>query len=262
VPFLGGFSARWLNWSRDGQSLAGVAYPGFELWRSRADGSEPRRLTFEGMLVMQPRWSPDGTRLAFCAWRPGRPLKIHTMPAEGGPAEPLLPGDRNELDPTWSPDGRRLAYGFFPDWEGPERTVDIRLYDTETKQTSVVPGSEGLFSPRFSPDGRSLVALSARADGLRLHTFGAEGWRALLTGAGLGYPEWTADGRFVHVNQDDRRLSVRVADGQVEELANLARLRPVSDMGSRWSGIAPDGSVISMRDIGIQELYALDLEEP
>jgi len=37
-----------------------------------------------------PRWSPDGTRIAYFDAAPGKPWKIHLISAEGGKPEPLL----------------------------------------------------------------------------------------------------------------------------------------------------------------------------
>jgi hypothetical protein len=32
--------------------------------------------------------------------------------------------------------------------------------------------------------------------------------------------------------------------------------------GTPWNGVAPDGSLLIMRDVGIRELYALELQLP
>jgi Tol biopolymer transport system component len=60
VPFLGGISADFLAFSKDGQWVAYVSYPEGTLWRSKADGSERLQLTFGPGNPIMPRWSPDG----------------------------------------------------------------------------------------------------------------------------------------------------------------------------------------------------------
>ena len=55
VPYLGGISAVFLDFSKDGQWVAYVAYPQGTLWRSRIDGSEALQLTFPPVSVIYPR---------------------------------------------------------------------------------------------------------------------------------------------------------------------------------------------------------------
>ncbi len=65
VEFLSGISAGELDFSRDGKRVTYVSYPDYSLWRSRVDGSDPLQLTFPPMSAGLPRWSPDGTQIAF-----------------------------------------------------------------------------------------------------------------------------------------------------------------------------------------------------
>jgi len=57
--YLGGISAEYVSFSKDGQWVAYVAYPEGTLWRSKMDGSERLQLTYAPQALM-PRWSPDG----------------------------------------------------------------------------------------------------------------------------------------------------------------------------------------------------------
>ena len=65
MPFLGGISAEFLDFSKDGQWVAYVSYPEGTLWRSKADGSERLQLTFGPDSAIMPRWSPDGKAIIF-----------------------------------------------------------------------------------------------------------------------------------------------------------------------------------------------------
>src|SRR5688572_3074433 len=42
-----------------------------EIWVSRADGSEPKKLTDRGEVMWLPQWSPDGRRLVYASIREG-----------------------------------------------------------------------------------------------------------------------------------------------------------------------------------------------
>ena len=51
---------------------------------------------------------------------------------------------------------------------------------------------------------------------------------------------------------------MRVADHKLEKLFSLKNVR----LPDLWTGLAPDDSPMVLRDIGTQEIYALDVELP
>ena len=56
---------------------------------------------------------------------------------------------------------------------------------------------------------------------------------------------------------------IRIADRKVEAIASLKDLRQASGPhGNTQVNVAPDGSAVSTRDIGTQEVYALTLKWP
>ena len=93
------------------------------LWLTPADGStEPRQVTLGARHDTQPRFSPDGTALAFLSDR--RPLvedepeapkdredgtQVHLLPLAGGEARRLTDLPRGVDAFEWSPDGRSLV---------------------------------------------------------------------------------------------------------------------------------------------------------
>jgi Tol biopolymer transport system component len=95
TPYLSGISAMGVKSSRDGKWVTYVAYPEGTLWRSKADGSERLPLTSPPLYVIQPRWSPDGTRIAFMGQEPGKPWSVYVISAEGGSPERPVPRDRD-----------------------------------------------------------------------------------------------------------------------------------------------------------------------
>ena len=54
---------------------------------------------------------------------------------------------------------------------------------------------------------------------------------------------------------------MRVADHKLEKLFSLKNVR-FADAGGNWTGLAPDDSPLLLRDVGSQEIYALDWEAP
>jgi Tol biopolymer transport system component len=65
VPYLGGISAEFVNYSPNRQWVTYVSFPDGALWRSRIDGSERLQLTAAPMTAMAPCWSPDGNKITF-----------------------------------------------------------------------------------------------------------------------------------------------------------------------------------------------------
>jgi WD40 repeat protein len=262
LPWLGGPSIVGLDFSADGRWVTYVGLPDGILWRARADLSDRRQLTFPPRLAALPRFSPDGSRIAFSSTSPGEPSRIQVIAAEGGVPETVAPSDRSEVDVSWSPDGESLAFGLRVDLDRPDRPLTIEIVDLKTRRTAPVPGSERLFSPRWSPDGRCLAALSHDSRRLLLFDFQAGAWRELLSGEELiAYPAWSRDGRHLFVNVGPSRFRVRVVDGLRNEVASFQELRQANGPYGEWVGQGPDDSILALRDTSIQEIFALEWEQ-
>src|SRR5689334_7610062 len=54
------------------------------IWVGRSDGGEPERFTRGPGHDSAPRWSPDGSRLAFLSDREGENAQLYVMPVDGG----------------------------------------------------------------------------------------------------------------------------------------------------------------------------------
>ncbi|MDA8453354.1 S9 family peptidase [Acidovorax sp. GBBC 3334] len=79
------------------------------LWCVPLDGSGPPwPLTSGTTHDNGPRWSPDGTRIAFVSSRAGR-SQAFVIPRHGGEARQVGVLDGTVLSAQWSPDGTRLA---------------------------------------------------------------------------------------------------------------------------------------------------------
>jgi dipeptidyl aminopeptidase/acylaminoacyl peptidase len=88
------------------------------IWLAPADGSAPaRQLTAGKRRDLHPRFSPDGTRLAFTSnrekeWR----QDLHVVDLSGGEPHQVLKTPRGIADFDWSPDGKSFAILARPDW--------------------------------------------------------------------------------------------------------------------------------------------------
>jgi len=254
--YLSGISAQHLDFSRDGARVVYVTYPEGDLWLSKVDGRQRLQLTYPPMQAGLPRWSPDGKQIAFSARVLGKPWKAYLISAEDGTTQQLTQEERTETDLGWSHDGKKLVFGDF------EAKI-IRLLDLSTREVSKLPGSEGLFSPRWSPDGRYIAAREAVTQGkFMLFDLTTQKWTELSRQT-PSYPQWSRDGKYISfysINQNDRALfRLRISDRKLERLASLKNFRlAIGIPFGAWVGWAPDNSPLVLRDIGSQDIYALE----
>jgi len=264
VPYLSGISADTLDFSRDRQWVTYVAVPEGTLWRSKLDGTEKLQLTFPPMVAYLPRWSPDGKRIAFQAISTSKPWTMYTVSADGGNLEEIKPWPG---DPGWSADGNSLVFSSAPLVFDPGASTKstIQIMDLRSRQISTLPGSEGFYSPRWSPDGRYIAALQADTNTLRIFDLSGRKWSELGE-IGVAYPNWSLDSKYIYfrsVARDARWLCrLRVADAKLDRLGSLKDLRETGVFGWWWVGLTPDGSPLLLRDIGTNEIYALDVDLP
>ncbi len=80
-----------------------------ELFTCLPDGSDVKRLTFNGAVESDPAWSPNGRRIAYVSNLTGN-NEIWVMNADGSEAAAITAHAANDLYPAWSPDGGRIAF--------------------------------------------------------------------------------------------------------------------------------------------------------
>jgi Tol biopolymer transport system component len=280
VPFLSGVSAEHVSFSKDGQWVAYITFPDGALWRSKANGSDRLQLIqssfFSSMFsalaasatppsyALNPRWSPDGSEIAYSSQAPGRLAKIYLVSPAGGQLQELLPNlNEAQSDPNWSPDGKRISFGGGSS-AATLPSPNIHILDLETRTVIDVPDSNGFFSPRWSPDGRYLAALSVDSSKLALFNFTTQKWEKVVEGTFFSWPCWSHDGRYVYYLQGVRSPAVmrfRTADRKAERVVDLKDIRTTGFYGVSLS-LTPDDQPIVTRDIGTQEIFALDWQVP
>jgi Tol biopolymer transport system component/DNA-binding winged helix-turn-helix (wHTH) protein len=264
--YLQGLSAGPVDFSSDRRWIAYVSYPDMTLWRSHLDGSDKMQLTFPPVRAYGPRWSPDGSKIAFMDVQFSHPWKIRMLPSSGGSPELLVHGGPDdaeaEADPTWTPDGKSIT---FEESDGTGHIAIFRL-DLKTGKVSSIPDSDELSSPRVSPDGRYICALTNGHTKLMLFDTNTNRWSSLLDGEQVGGNEWSHDGKYVYVRKNQsgagELVRVRIKDRVLEHVLGLKDFPQLSDIFAAWIGLTPDDAPLLMRDRSVQEIYALDLRFP
>jgi Tol biopolymer transport system component len=269
--YLPGVSAGEADIQPNGEWITYVSHPDLTLWRSKPDGSSRVQLTYAPMQAHMPRWSPDGTQIAFMGSRPGKPWKIFVVPSQGGTPQEVTAGDHNQGDhnqgdPSWTLKGGAIVFAGMPWLEyGTRSGPNVHIVDLKTSQISDVPGSENLFSPRASQDGRYIAALSADSTKLMLYDMEKKAW-AQLAVSRFAFENWSHDGKYLYTedysDKTDDLVRVNVANGKVERVFGLKEVPRGFDPWEFWIGLAPDDSPLLMRDESTQEIYSLDVRFP
>jgi Tol biopolymer transport system component/predicted Ser/Thr protein kinase len=260
VPFLSGIPAEGVEFSRDGQWVAYVRANDTTIWRSRVDGTQRQEVTVAPLRAAVPRWSPDGRKIVFMGQMPGRPWKIYLVSANGGSPQLLFPSSGTEFDPEWSSDGGSLMFAGASSLEV-ARDLEIRVVNLANQQISTLPRSHGLFSARWSSDGRYVVALGGESTkAMKLFDFKTQQWTDLTT-EDVRDPNWSRDGRYVYCLGRSALYRLEVSRQMLEPVVDTKDLQR-SGGGLGLLALAPDGSPILVHDVGVQEIYALDVELP
>jgi serine/threonine protein kinase/Tol biopolymer transport system component len=261
VPYLGGISAAYIDFSRDGKWVAYVTWPDGNLWRSRIDGSERLQLTTPPAVVESAEWSPDGTQIAYTALLPGQRENVFVISVSAGESRMVAGGEFSMRHGGWTPDGNSLLYFA---WKSADKYT-ISFVDLKTMKTGDVPASDASVGATLSPDGRYIAAAPVDGQKLMIYDVAAQKWSDLAK-QNVNAIRWSYDSQYVYFdtqsNSDPAIYRVRVSDHKLETVASLTSLRRFILPFWPWMGLTPDGSPLLMRDTGTQEVYALDLQLP
>jgi serine/threonine protein kinase len=157
----------------------------------RRDGTELRQLTSGSAIDRLPRWSPDGTRIAYFSGRDTSHTWVINADGSGNRQLTDLPGSTG----VWSPDGRRIALNNFSDVAfliDPSRSSDEQQPKPLVRDSAWGP----FVANDWSPDGTRLAGMVGWSDrGVGYYEL-ATGKHVRLTDFGQ-WPVWMPDSRRI-----------------------------------------------------------------
>jgi len=99
-----------------------------DLWLFSTDGKMSRRLTSDKASDSSPRFSPDGSLIAFVSKRGDDDQnQIYVIPVDGGEAQRLTHVPTGANAPKWFPDGKKIAFAS-PIW------IDLVRWEDQAKR--------------------------------------------------------------------------------------------------------------------------------
>jgi TolB protein len=81
-----------------------------QIYLMDADGTNVRRLTFEGSYNTAAAWSPKGSWIVYVCRDERSQLKLCLISPDGRQWRRLTSGEGNDESPSWSADGRHVAF--------------------------------------------------------------------------------------------------------------------------------------------------------
>jgi Tol biopolymer transport system component len=194
-----------------------------------------------------PRWSPDGQRIAFKSNRANGAYDIYVMNADASNPVRITDHAANDHDPAWMPDGQSLIFMSERDSRGDLYRVWLADKRVERLTRNFVGRA---MMPNVSPDGK-LVAFAAQSlQRMQFWLFqvnvlelNGNRTRALDATGGSCWPAWSPDGKslaHVMLDKEPSMLQITSADGKPQrQLTGDAKLWHYYP---EWS---PDGTRIA-----------------
>lgn len=131
-----------------------------------SDGSGRTRLTDSH--GYQPRWSPDGKRIAFTSYR-NESHNIWVMNADGSVLTQLTDDSLGVYKPNWSPDGQQIAFYDSQKWR-------LHLMNADGSDVIRLTNSQaGQYITAWSPDSQRIAFSTMVSGGSQIYTIRTDG---------------------------------------------------------------------------------------
>jgi TolB protein len=201
------------------------------------DGDNIQVALNSGEPIISPKWSFDGSKLAYVSFENKKPV-VYAHNINGGQRTVMANFKGSNSAPAWSPDGKTLAVTLTQ-----EGLSQIYLVTGDANAKRLTQSNSIDTEPVFSPDGKTIYFTSDRGGSpqiYRIPVSGGEATRVTFNGPYNISPRLSPDGsRLAFISRREGRYLVAVKDlsGGAEQL--------VSDTGREESpSFAPNGKWI------------------
>jgi TolB protein len=214
-----------------------------EIWVMDYDGSNQHQLTNLRSIALTPRWSPDGSRIAFTCFAPyngvtSAQICMYSMDTGKLVTFPRFRGTNST--PAWSPDGSQIVFS-----SSMQSNPELYVSDINGSRPKRLTFSNGAnISPSWNPKtGATIAFVSDRGGTPQLYLMNSDGTSPTkLDLPGKGYvidPAWSPNGQLLAFSwrRPDDNYDIYVMDAATQQLVELTRDQGRNERPS-W---APDG---------------------
>lgn len=194
----------------------------YSLWVADADGENAQAALASPEPIISPRWSSNGTQLAYVSFESRKPV-VYVHNVASGQRRLVANFRGSNSAPAWAPDGSTLAvtlsrdggsqlYTISSSGGEPRRLTQSNSIDTE---------------PFYSADGGTIYFVSDRGGAPQIYKMGASGGnptRVTFTGTYNISPAISGDGRWLayisRVNGGFKLHVMELASGNVQAITD------------------------------------------
>ena len=250
------------HWSHDGEKLVYYSYRDGnpQLWTMSPEGKEHQQITDNDNWNIEPRWSPDNSKIAFSTGAGMRSMNIAVMDFKTRQVTYLTQNEAfMDYAPKWSPNGSRII--FASNRDGDNEIYSINSDGTQLKKLTNNDDYDSY--PAFSPDGQRIAWMyhagaDTNSDELWLMKSDGTGGYALIDSQGDiihgSAPNWSLDGKtLVYINAHNE---VELLELESKKLTTITE----NNVDEYFSSISPDSQFItfdSMR-LGSSDIFRFD----
>ncbi len=191
-----------------------VRRPGkrFELQVADADGFAPQTILASNEPIISPKWSPDGSRLAYVSFEQKKPV-VYVQSVATGARTAVANFFGSNSAPAWSPDGRRLAVVLSRDGGSQMNLINA---DGSGQPVRLAASASIDTEPNFSPDGSAIMFTSDRGGTPQIYRIPVNGGavqRVTFEGSYNMSARHSPDGKtLTYIHRCGGRFSVAVQD--------------------------------------------------